>query len=61
VDLGKTIASLKRDHGENYIPLTAKYVADKHSFTVLDLTPTQLDLRQINIDGQEVDRIRITK
>jgi acid phosphatase type 7 len=61
VNLEKTIAGLKKDHPGNYVPFTAKYYADKHSFSVLDLTPTEFSLRQINIDGQEIDRVRITK
>ena len=60
VDLAKTVEYLEREHPGNYQPLTAKYVAE-HGFTVFDLTPSTLVLRQINITGKEVDRIKITK
>lgn len=60
VDLEKTIAYLEKEHPGNYEPLTAKYVAE-HSFTVVDLKPTELVLRQVSIAGKEVDRIRINK
>ena len=56
----KTIEYLAEEHPSNYQPLTAKYVAE-HSFTSVDLTPTTLVLRQINVAGKEVDRIKITK
>jgi acid phosphatase type 7 len=61
VNLEKTIESLRKDHPGNYVPLTAKYYADKNSFTVMDATPTEIQLRQINAEGEEVDRVRITK
>ncbi len=61
MDLAKTIEALKKDHGENYQPITEKYVADKNSFSVLDVTPTTFELRQITLEGKEVDRFRITK
>ncbi len=60
VDLKKTVEYLEKEHPGNYQPLTAKYVAE-HSFTSVDLTPTTLVLRQINVAGKEVDRIKITK
>ena len=60
VDLAKTVAYLEKEHPGNYEPLTAKYVAE-YCFTVVDLKPTELVLRQVNIAGKEVDRIRITK
>ena len=43
------------------MPLTAKYVADKHSFSTIELSPDELVLKQVSIEGNEVDRIRITK
>jgi predicted phosphodiesterase len=61
VNLEKTIAGLKKDHPGNYVPFTAKYYAEKHSFSVLDLTATEFSLRQINLEGQEIDRFKITK
>ncbi len=42
-------------------PFTEKFNADVHSFSVVDLTPTTFDLRQISIKGEELDHIKITK
>lgn len=61
VNFEKTVEFLKKEHPQNWAPFTAKYVADKHSFTLVELTPEELVLRQIAIDGKEVDRIKITK
>jgi hypothetical protein len=61
IDVNKTIEALKKDHGANYTPLTEKFVSDKHSFSDVDLTPTTFKMRQITIDGKEVDRFKITK
>lgn len=60
-DFDKTVADLIRDNPGNYVPLTAKYVADRHSFSLVEATPQELVLRQISIDGDELDRVRITK
>jgi hypothetical protein len=59
--LDKTAAWLKKQYGANYAPYTAKLVADKHSFVVLDLSPARLQLRAIAVDGEEIDRISIAK
>ena len=61
IDFNKTIEGLKKDHGANYVPLTEKYISDKHSFSVIDLTRTRFELRQIAITGEEIDRFTITK
>jgi len=61
VDLQKTIEKLKKDHPGNWVPFTTKYYAQKHSFSVLDLSSTEFSFRQLNIDGQEIDRFKITK
>lgn len=39
----------------------AKFVDDRHTFTVVDLEPHQLAMRQIDDRGLEVDRVAITK
>ncbi len=57
----KAAEFLKKEHGANYVSFTAKYVADKNSFSVVEITPTTFDLRQITADGKEVDHFRITK
>ncbi len=46
---------------ENWTPFTAKYIADRHSFSVVKADPQKLVLRQLDEDGFEVDRITITK
>jgi acid phosphatase type 7 len=61
ITLEKTIEGLKKDHGANYTPLTEKYDSSTHSFSVIDLTPTTFELRQISIEGKEIDRFRIAK
>lgn len=61
VDYEKTLAALKAEQGANYVPFTAKYFAEKHSFSLIEATPSAFTLRQINIDGAEVDRWTITK
>lgn len=60
-DFAKTVAQLAKDNPGNYVPLTAKYIADKHSFSLIELNPAELVLKQISIDGEEIDRVRITK
>ena len=40
-------------------PFTRKFVADVHSFTVVDVTPRSVEVRQVDVDGVEVDRFAI--
>jgi acid phosphatase type 7 len=42
-------------------PFTVKFVADVHSFTVVDIRDASLVLRQISEAGAELDRIRVTR
>ncbi len=60
-DFDKTVAQLVKENPGNYVPLTTKYVANKHSFSFIELTAGELVLKQIGIDGKELDRVRITK
>jgi hypothetical protein len=60
-ELEKTGPLLKEQHGANYADFTARMVADRHSFVVVDLTPDRLLLRAIDIHGETIDRIEITK
>lgn len=57
----KVAAELKKAHGANFAPFTARATVDQHTFVVLDLSPDKLGMRAINADGKEVDRITITK
>ena len=45
----------------NWAPFTAKFFDKKHSFAVVDLTPARLELRALDTDGVEVDKMVITK
>src|SRR5215203_2035115 len=40
---------------------TTKFVSTVHSFTIMDVNGSELVLRQVDINGKEVDRIKITK
>ncbi len=59
--LDKTASYLRRVYGDNYAGFTAKLVANKHSFVVLDIAPERLELRAINGQGDEIDHITLTK
>jgi predicted phosphodiesterase len=60
-DFAKTVAKMTADTPENYQPLTEKFTADQHSFSLVDLTPTTFEMRQISIKGEELDHFKITK
>ncbi|MSR43049.1 MAG: hypothetical protein EXS19_03315 [Pedosphaera sp.] len=45
----------------NWVPFTAQYIADRHSFSLVQADPQKLVLRQLDEDGFEVDRITLTK
>jgi hypothetical protein len=60
--LDKTTDYLHKTYGcFNYADFTARLVADKHSFVVLDISPDRLELRAIGANGNELDHITITK
>jgi 3',5'-cyclic AMP phosphodiesterase CpdA len=59
--LDKSAKALKEKFGDNWAPYTAKYVADRHSFVVCELSADRLVLRAIDADGTEIDRAAITK
>jgi 3',5'-cyclic AMP phosphodiesterase CpdA len=42
-------------------PFTNKYVADRHSFSLVDIDGKTLNLRQVDEEGHEVDAFRIVK
>jgi predicted phosphodiesterase len=60
-DFAKTVAKLAHENIGNWAPFTAKYVADRHSFSLVELSRERFTLRQISADGEEVDRFTITK
>ncbi len=43
------------------VPFTAKFYSERHSFTVVDMTPEHLSIQQLNDKGEQVDRITVTK
>ena len=59
--LDKTAPLLRMLHGDNYADFTARMVADRHSFVILDASPDELRLRAIDAEGETIDSIRITK
>ena len=59
--LDETKDVLQKKFAGNYADFTAKMVVDRHSFTVLDCTPQRLELRALAANGDELDRIVITK
>ncbi|HEX8313084.1 MAG TPA: metallophosphoesterase [Chthoniobacteraceae bacterium] len=60
-DFAATVAQLERENVGNWVPFTAKFIADRHSFSLVELSPERFTLRQISLDGDEVDRFTITK
>ncbi len=47
-------------HEDHNIEYTIKMVSDRHSLTVFDLDSNELIMRQIDEQGNEIDRIRLT-
>ena len=46
---------------DNWVPFTTKFIADRHSFSLVEVDRRKLLLRQIDDSGAEVDRIVVTK
>jgi hypothetical protein len=42
-------------------PFTARFIANTHSLTVVDVTADRLLLRQVSADGEELDRFAVTR
>ncbi|MEO6807985.1 MAG: metallophosphoesterase [Isosphaeraceae bacterium] len=51
----------QQDNPSTWEEFTCKFIADKHTITVMDVEPSCLTLRQIDEDGQERDRFVMTK
>lgn len=60
-ELQKNAEFLQAQYPGNWDAFTAKFVADRHSFTVVDLTPQRFTLRAIDLKGAEIDRFEIVK
>lgn len=59
--LEKNAAFFQSQQPGNWVPYTAKFVADRHSFTVVELTAERLLFRAIDATGGEIDRFILTK
>ena len=46
---------------DSWQKFTTKFISTVHSFTVIDVNGNTLVLRQLDINGREVDKIKITK
>jgi predicted phosphodiesterase len=46
---------------DSWQKFTTKFVSTVHSFTIMDVNGSELILRQVDINGKEVDRVKITK
>lgn len=46
---------------QSWLESTAKHVAELHSFTVCDVDGSTLTLRQISLEGDELEKLVITK
>ena len=46
---------------DSWQKFTTKFVSTVHSFTIMEVNGTELTLKQVDINGKEVDRIKITK
>jgi 3',5'-cyclic AMP phosphodiesterase CpdA len=42
-------------------PFTAKFIANTHSLTVVDVSSDRLTLRQVSAGGEEIDRFAVTR
>ncbi len=60
-DLQKNAAFFEAQQPGNWSPFTAKFVSDRHSFSVVDLSADRLTLRAIDVSGEEIDRFVLTK
>jgi hypothetical protein len=58
-------AKLQEQHlpatDDGWLQSTARHVGDRHSFTVCDVDGAKLTLRQISQDGEELEKLVITK
>ena len=62
LSLGPAILDSKQTgQPETWLPFTERLVADRHSFTVIDIAGGRLTLRQIDSNANLIDRIEVTK
>ena len=53
--------SLKNHDPANWVPYTARLIADRYSFSDVTVTPDHFVMRQIDDAGREIDRFEISK
>jgi 3',5'-cyclic AMP phosphodiesterase CpdA len=51
----------QQDDQASWQPFTHRFVSKVHSFTVVDVEPDRVDVRQLSADGAELDRFRLTR
>ncbi|QEH32387.1 Calcineurin-like phosphoesterase [Aquisphaera giovannonii] len=51
----------QQDDPSSWQPFTVKHISRVHSLTVVDVDDSKLTLRQVSADGEELDRIVVTK
>ena len=56
---GRPATWLRPEDGK--VAYVERLVADRHSLTVVDMQPGELVVRQVDDQGRELDRIRITR
>jgi 3',5'-cyclic AMP phosphodiesterase CpdA len=49
------------DDASTRLEFTAKFASNVHSFTLVDVQPARVDVRQVAADGRELDRFAVTK
>ncbi len=60
-DLSNKPETWKKETKENWVPFTVKLISDVHSFTMIETEEKKLTLRQINLRGEIIDEIHMTK
>jgi predicted MPP superfamily phosphohydrolase len=58
---GARLYSDEQHDAASWQPFTARFIADTHSLTVVDVDDDRLDVRQVSADGAEIDRFAITR
>jgi hypothetical protein len=46
---------------DSWQKFTVKFISTVHSFTTMDVNGNELILRQVDINGKQVDKVRVTK
>jgi acid phosphatase type 7 len=51
----------QQNDSASWQPFTTKFIADTHSFTVVDADGTSLRVRQVSVEGKELDRFTVSR